>query len=236
MGSPLSPALAIIICAYAEHKFMTSIHSFKYFTAVRYMDDVHACIIITPITRQQAKTCLRIINDMENIYPETLTLEKTGEGSTDFLESTITYTQTDVSVRYFSKNKETIQLQSAKKLKFFRFQPFSSFRPLKQIKGTLIGAFLRLIYHSQDMITAFHSSLELMLELLLLQYTLTIFKQVVRRQERSHPHTVWPYILSYLRTIPINEDPFLFMQLSLKNLDNPPDLRCVPAVWSNWKT
>ena len=147
---------------------------------------------------------------MENIYPETLTLEKTGEGSTDFLESTITYTQTDVSVRYFSKNKETIQLQSAKKLKFFRFQPFSSFRPLKQIKGTLIGAFLRLIYHSQDMITAFHSSLELMLELLLLQYTLTIFKQVVRRLERSHPHTVWPYILSYLRTIPINEDHFYF--------------------------
>ena len=103
MGSPLSPSLAIIICAYSEHKFLTSIHSFKYFTAVRYMDDVHACIIITPFSQEQTEKCLLIIKDMENIYPETLTLEKTGEGSTDFLESTITYTKHDVSVRYFSK-------------------------------------------------------------------------------------------------------------------------------------
>ena len=58
---------------------------------------------------------------MENIYPETLTLEKTGEGSTDFLESTITYTQADVSVRYFFKNQVTIQLQSAPKLIFLPF-------------------------------------------------------------------------------------------------------------------
>ena len=129
MGSPLSPSLAIIICAYSEHKFLTSIHSFKYFTAVRYMDDVHACIIITPYSGEQKDKCLRIIDDMEKIYPETLTLEKTGEGSTDFLESTITYTKQDVSVRYFSKNKETIQHKLSSKLKFYRFQPISSFRP-----------------------------------------------------------------------------------------------------------
>ena len=225
MGSPLSPSLAIIICAYSEHKFLTSIHSFKYFTAVRYMDDVHACIIITPYSGEQKDKCLRIIEDMENIYPETLTLEKTGEGSTDFLESTITYTKQDVSVRYFSKNKETIQNKSSSKLKFYRFQPISSFRPLKQIKGTLIGAFLRLIYHSQDMITAFHSSLELMMELVLLQYTLSILKQVVQRLRKSHPHPVWTKILSYLRTIPNTEDPFTFMQSSLKILDNPLDIR-----------
>ena len=224
MGSPLSPSLAIIICAYSEHKFLTSIHSFKYFTAVRYMDDVHACIIITPISIEQKQACLLIIEEMEKIYPDTLILEKTGEGSTDFLESTITYTKTDVSVRYFSKNKETIQLKSASKLKFYRFQPILSFRPQKQIKGTLIGAFLRLIYHSQDMTTAFHSSLELMMELLLLGYTLIIFKQVIQRLLRSHPHPVWSHILLYLRTIPNTDDPFTFMQSSLKNIEFPPDL------------
>ena len=161
----------------------------------------------------------------KHIYPETLTLEKTGEGSTDFLESTITYTKHNVSVLYFLRNRESIQIGLASKLKFYRFQPISSFRPLKQIKGTLIGVFLRLIYHSQDMPTAFHSSLELMMELTLLQYTRSVFIQVIRRLQRSHPHPVWPYILSYLRTIPQTDDLFTFFQISLKDLDIPLDLR-----------
>jgi hypothetical protein len=57
------------------------------------MDDVHACIIITPFSHEQKDACQLIIADMEKIYPDTLTLEKTGEGSTDILESTITYTK-----------------------------------------------------------------------------------------------------------------------------------------------
>jgi len=117
------------------------------------------------------------------------------------------------------------------------FIKISSFRPLKQIKGTLIGAFLRLIYHSQDMHTAFHSSLELMMELTLLQYTRPIFMQIIRRLQRSHSHPVWPHIISYLRTIQKTDDLFTFLQTSLKALDNPPDeIRWMPNVLSNWET
>jgi hypothetical protein len=67
MGSPLSPALAIIICAYSEHKFLTSISTYKYLTAVRYMDDLHSCIIITPTTKEMTYLCTNTIRNMENL-------------------------------------------------------------------------------------------------------------------------------------------------------------------------
>jgi hypothetical protein len=219
MGSPLSHALAIIICAYSEHKFLTSISSYKYFTAVRYMDDLHSCIIITPNTEEQNRKCTDIIKTMESIYSDTLVLEKTGEGSTDFLESTITYTDTTLSVRYFSKNRESLQYTLASKLKFYRFQPYSSFRPKKQIIGTLIGAFLRLIHHSQDLKTSFHSSLELMLELILLDFSTLIFEQVIRKLQQSHSHILWPRLLLYLRPLRREKEPYLFINNTLVTLN-----------------
>jgi len=198
MGSPLSPSLAIIICAHAEHIFSLSILDFKYFFATRYMDDLHSAIIILGNKMNKALQAYKTIYDMEHIYPDTLTLEKTGTGSTDFLESTITYTKQDISVRYYSKNRDSLHLNNAKLLKFYRFQPYHSYRPSSQIRGTLVGTFLRLIYHSDSATSAFPSAIELIKELRLLDYPRHILKKVTTKLDRRHPHALWLDVFRYL--------------------------------------
>ena len=200
MGSPLSPALAIIICAYAEHNFLSSIHDFKLLSACRYMDDLHVGVIITPITKKSYKKAFKILMQSQNIYPKTLTLEPTGSGSTDFLESSITYSKSAVQVRYFSKNKDF--LTSSKDLKFYRFQPYYSFRPIAQIKGTLIGAFLRLTQHSDSQDSAFLSGLELISELILLSYPVRILKRVMIQMISRNPDPLWSKLLLFIKSIP----------------------------------
>ena len=204
MGSPLSPSLAIIICAYSEHTFLSSLTDSKFLTASRYMDDLHLSIIIFPINNATRKKAFKTIYKLQQIYPKTLSLEHTGTGSTDFLESSITYTKDSIMVRYFSKNRDF--LKNVKDLKFYRFQPFTSFRPLTQIKGTLIGAFLRLIQHSDSTPSAFESAFELIAELILLSYPINLLQQVMMRMTLRNQHKLWPQILHFLKTLPKHLD------------------------------
>ena len=74
MGSPLSPALAILICAYYEHRFLTTFHTHEsvHMFPSRYMDDLNMFVVL-PL--EMAHRVTQIWNLLTGIYHEDMELE-----------------------------------------------------------------------------------------------------------------------------------------------------------------
>jgi len=211
MGSPTSPALAITVCAHSEYVFHQSIMDFPRFFAVRYMDDVHATCVYRLSDIAERQRAQEIFIALESIYPSSLTLECTGEGSTDFLETSISYpslpcslsdlanpasnSARSFSTRHLVKNKNSLAQPA---LAFSRLQHSSSYRAQSQVRGALIGSFLRLPCQSSSTISAFASSLEFLAELHHLSYSPTLLSQTLRTLSFKHPNPLWPLLLSLL--------------------------------------
>jgi hypothetical protein len=210
MGSPISPALAIIVCAHAEHLFKQTISDFPNFFAARYMDDLHATctFAVTDITgRRRAE---EIFDNLRNIYPAALTLELTATGSTDFLETSISYPSLPCSLssltnpssdsfptRQLNKNKNCL---SKTHLNFTRLQHSLSYRRPSQTAGALMGSFLRLPRHSSSTNTAFLSAIELLLELHHLKYSPHTLQKTIKKLSYNHPNPLWPHLLTLVTT------------------------------------
>ena len=213
MGSPTSPALAIIVCAHAEHVFRMSILDFPRFFAVRYMDDIHVTTVTATLDiaeRQRAQECFDMLN---KIYPSSLTLEHTCSLSTDFLESLISYptlpctladlenprsdSEHSFSTRYLIKNKASLSSQI---FKFSRLQHASSYRRPSQMRGSLIGTLLRLPRHSSSTSAAFLSSLQLLCELHHLDYSPKTIIATNAKLIKSHLNPFWYTLKTLLQT------------------------------------
>jgi hypothetical protein len=211
MGSPTSPSLAITVCAHAEHLFHASITDFPRFLAVRYMDDIHATATYRTLDIAERQRVHAIFDQLENIYPATLTLELTGTGSTDFLETSVSYptlptsiTQlqdpTSDSAHSFSTrnlNKNRLSLNAPLR-KFARLQHSLSYRHAQQVRGALTGTFLRLPRHSSSTTTAFLSSIELLAELHLLDFQPATLTRTLRKLSFCHPNPLWSHLLCLL--------------------------------------
>ena len=211
MGSPTSPALAITVCAHAEQVFHKSILDFPRFFAVRYMDDLHATCVYRLADIAERQRVQEIFASLECIYPNSLTLECTGEGSTDFLETSISYPSLPCSLsdlanpfsdsahsfstRHLVKNKSSLAQPA---LSFSRLQHSSSYRAPSQVRGALIGSFLRLPRQSSSTTTAFSSSIEFLAELHHLSYSPKLLTQTLRTLSFKHPDPLWPLLLSLL--------------------------------------
>ena len=152
-----------------------------------------------------------IFDQLENIYPATLTLELTGTGSTDFLETSVSYptlptsiTQlqdpTSDSAHSFSTrnlNKNRLSLNAPLR-KFARLQHSLSYRHAQQVRGALTGTFLRLPRHSSSTTTAFFSSIELLAELHLLDFQPATLTRTLRKLSFCHPNPLWSHLLCLL--------------------------------------
>ena len=213
MGSPTSPALAIIVCAHAEHTFLKSILDFPRFFAVRYMDDIHVTTVTATSDTRERQRAQRCFDELASIYPSSLTLEHTGSLSTDFLESLISYptlpcSLTDLenplsdsdhsfTTRYLIKNKSSL---ASPILKFSRLQHSTSYRRSSQMRGALIGTFLRLPRHSSSTSGAFLSALQLLCELHHLEYSPKTLMLTISKIARTHPDPLWPHLRTLLQT------------------------------------
>ena len=208
MGSPISPALAIIVCAHAEHLFKQTISDFPNFFAARYMDDLHATCTFTATDISGRRRAEEIFEKLRTIYPAALTLELTATGSTDFLETSISYpslpcslsslsnpSSDSLSTRQLNKNKNCL---SKPHLNFTRLQHSLSYRRPSQTAGALMGSFLRLPRHSSSTNTAFLSAIELLLELHHLQYSPHTLQKTIKKLSHNHPNPLWPHLLTLL--------------------------------------
>jgi hypothetical protein len=203
MGSPTSPALAIIVCARAEHIFMSSILDYRWFFASRYMDDIHLAMLRLAADSAAAERVEDTLNKFLSLYPSSLTLEQTSSGTVPFLETVVHYpsqpvslstafspssTSLSFSLKYFLKNTSSLTMSP---LKFSRLQHGSSFRSPSHVAGSLVGSFLRIRTFSSTPLLSFLASLEFLCELHTLSYNPRTVLKSLRILENRHPYFLW---------------------------------------------
>ena len=143
MGSPISPVIAVVLCAHSEVTFMRTLGlSSRLLRGTRYVDDVFLLY-----RRFQGAPS---IDDFWKLlqtqcYPRELQLEETGgsPNPAEMLESILSLTnEGDLEMNYLDKNAESIREKG--KQKFLKMQPRNSFTRMSAKKSTMYGALLRM--------------------------------------------------------------------------------------------
>ena len=202
MGSPLSPALAIMLCCFYEQSFRTA-HAqnplLKSLHAARYMDDVLALVHHTPTEKPAAQS---LLNDLSTCYHKNMTMD-TEDDTTDFkfLESTVTHPSPtrEISLKYFSKNTPNIQANG--KQLFFQYQDYSSYSIDKQKRGTIISTFCRInrsTMDRNDLINAYTDAID---QFFILKYPRQLLHKsllsMVHNPKHDMDNTIWQKLQAY---------------------------------------
>jgi hypothetical protein len=149
MGSPISPVLAVLVCAYSEAKFKEAIAMDPTFDrnvyGARYVDD--AIFVVgynTDVPNDQQKAADTIDYVVKHGYPDKLTLEcDPDQNYIKMLESVIDTTSIgDIRLRFWHKNAEAVADRDTQK--FVKYQHFDSFSPYTAKRGVLISTLIRM--------------------------------------------------------------------------------------------
>jgi len=93
MGSPLSPVLAILICAYYEHKWLESKPPpvRDRVAGIRYVDDTHNVVVVNGCDVSSEQEAHGLLNEMNSCYHRDMEVqvEKIENNMYHFLETTV---------------------------------------------------------------------------------------------------------------------------------------------------
>ena len=181
MGSPLSPALAILNCAFFENKFHSLIKkrysslSTKFFS-VRYMDDLLSFVIDQPRlpnstqidtsapnmicathADSSCETLHPIIFDLFHFYHHRLTMEiEPHSGTFKFLESTIQIRPTRTVSQFYLKNYDSAQRAVVRK--FLHTQHWDSFNNSNLKSALITGTLCRIARYTTPPVCDLHTA------------------------------------------------------------------------------
>ena len=140
MGSPMSPAIAIIVCIFYENKcHNTHPCMMKRYLSLRYMDDI---IRATIAKKNKWKKAEKNLDSMAVSYHENMKLKEIrfyGQGTFNYLASTVSFCKNSILATYYNKNKPMIFLKKPQKV--LRLQHFLSRGSTEKKIATLIGMF-----------------------------------------------------------------------------------------------
>ena len=137
MGSPLSPALAIISCAIAEEKMKNELQGNIQFQAMRYMDDVWVCTIRDRREKEEN------INQLFAYYDRHLKVEKEREGNrVRFLDREVIWDGECFKTINFNKNLESLRESGTRK--FLNILPQISYNSRTTKKAIIVGKLARI--------------------------------------------------------------------------------------------
>jgi hypothetical protein len=173
MGSPISPILAIMVCAYYESSFYKNCNSDERqrTEGVRYVDDIIVYGIYNrKIVGDKDKT-MRVMDSFENCYHEDLILEeeKVVDGQCIFLEAEIKLDYKNKILMRF-KNVNWKYIMNGERRKIMRYVHWRSYTPRSIKRCTIIGCIHRIIMHSSCDVFMRDSILKLFFELRSLEY------------------------------------------------------------------
>ena len=200
MGSPLSPALAVIVCAYYENKVFKKIKDLGWtnkLMGTRYMDDV-----LGFITHDGSKESIHRANCIYGWvkygYHHLMDLEC--EDTTidfKFLSCHVNaLSGSPISISYYNKNSESLAADSSQTI--LTFQHYGSIAPKMQKASVVISSLYRLDMNSMNLMDLAASVRDLFYELSTLQYP---YKVLVNALERACSNTRLRYsTIAYLLT------------------------------------
>ena len=211
MGSPLSAALAPLVCIYFEHKLFTSLsrttisspqdgnipmaeYTGLTCTGVRYMDDQIAIAAYHKKDKLGKKLAIKFVNMLADCYDEKMIMENEAtnisenrkiksHSSFPFLEATVEISKHKIIVKHLNKNEEFIN--KFNKQKRFRYHHFESFTPDKQKMGTIIGTIIRMSRYTTnepDLVASINLTIR---ELTLLEYPEKFIKKTLQKIYRK---------------------------------------------------
>lgn len=192
MGSPLSPILAVLVCAYYESQYLAEeaqLQVRRRVDGARYVDDaLFATGYSSPGDKKIAQKA--IDHAVKHMYHKNLDIElDEDQNNIHMLESIIDTTHVGtLPVRFWYKNAESVEKHG--KQKVLRFQHFDSFSSYSSKKGVIISTLMRMREATNCSETLQQDLLILAKELSLLGYPRNILKSALslvtcRARERN---------------------------------------------------
>jgi hypothetical protein len=200
MGSPVSPQLAIITCAYSEHKWSIAHLSWSsHLASVRFVDDLGIILAYNSCDQNSFNLVINILRSIVNTcYPPGLELK--------FILSprVLTLMRCSFSVSadrllqycYVNKNKHSLLLASPSQT-FIRYRHFFSFFPVHKMSNTASATLTSIVKFSSSPASAYNSSVELITELRLLMYPWGLLQSLLHRRNKAEPSLIWTQLISY---------------------------------------
>ena len=189
MGSPVSPALAQIICAYYENNLITNLQRegiHNPIEGVRYVDDLTAFVYYDPSNATSKAHADDIAHRIEFGYHKDMELEVEDTSAPfKFLSSMVTVDERSghINAAFYNKNYDDIARDAPQT--FPTYQDFASYAPARQKMAVTISSIHR-IGASCNSRTAAQSALYTLCgELRLLSYPHKIIKRALCRVQNT---------------------------------------------------
>jgi hypothetical protein len=200
MGSPLSPQLAIITCAYAEHKWSIAHLSWSSrLASVRFVDDLGIILAYNSRSQRSFDVVINILRSIvNNCYPPGLVL-KFSLSSRVLTLMRCTFSVSADRVLHFSyvnKNQQTIPSAPFVQT-FIRYRHFFSFFPVHKMCNTASATLMMISKFSSSPGTAYTSSLELISELRSLMYPWKVLTSIIHRRQEAEPSPLWTRLIRF---------------------------------------
>jgi hypothetical protein len=186
MGSPISPILAILVCAHAEFKFIKA-NTGRKVCGTRYVDDAKFLTTFDKSDSVDWDVANKLLNHVsKTCYHKDLIVElDDNQTHIKMLESIVWWPTSGNRLRaeFWHKNKDFIRDFGIQK--FIKFQRADSFATNASKKGVIISTVMRIIHASSHMCEFLKAIPFVFQELNLLGYSLSMIKQVVDRLRKD---------------------------------------------------
>ena len=136
MGSPLSPALAQIVCSWYETQVISQTRKDGFTNDIegtRYVDDLTCFIFFDPASPEDKQRAERIAHRIQFGYHKNMELEvEDTDEPFKFLSSMLHVNKNNFNIDAQFYNKNQTQIDSKKPQIFPTYQHFTSYAPMRQ--------------------------------------------------------------------------------------------------------
>jgi hypothetical protein len=194
MGSPISPILAILVCAYSENVFTNNNkYEDRRVLGTRYVDDAKFLTVYRKSDENDfVKACETLRNVSKTCYHKNLEVEcDPDQTNIKMLESIVHWPESGnmFTAEFWHKNKDSISTRGRQT--FVKFQRADSFSPSTSKKGVLISTFMRIRNASSDEQEFLKALPAIFKELRILQYSLSTVNRVIDRMKADPEPKGW---------------------------------------------
>ena len=201
MGSPISAALAPLVCIYFEHLYFSGLENAENESVhgIRYVDDQLALAFYNTSDPQSKLDAIHLVEELSECYDEKMTMENEACNYNDsnsvihtsnfvFLEARVHFDGHTICSKHNNKNELSVREEN--KQKFFRYHHFDSFASRQQKIGAIIETLVRTSRYTSNFADLKESTRLCRRELSILGYPKPFFNRALKKLRRTRPE-IW---------------------------------------------